>query len=142
MIAAIFRRIRRQRLLNAIEVAIRRGNREALDELAAVTHDEPSATFIRAARATVMLGEVDRRLPLAEFNTVYASVKGADDDDGAYLRVYCLYHFAEIRGAHADSFFYAGKAQQMSGATDVRRALRIPKPVERNVIGTFVTAMR
>ncbi len=144
MFSGIPQRLRRRRVLKGIELAMSSNSFQKLDNIKDVqgVQDEILLLMLQAAKATLLLAEKDRRISQSAFNTLYTSVKSASDPERSFLKTYCLYYFAVLRGAHSDCFAHASRAHRMPGVHSLRKSLRMPRPVERNMIGSVITASR
>lgn len=118
----------------------RAGDANSLTQLALDHRGTPLHPVLQALRARCIAQDDDRAGALDAFNALYISLKGSEDRDGRYLRLFALYNLALIRNSLPEAAHFARKAREVKVARRLRAFLPLPLLVLRAEPPPAITA--
>ena len=141
MMCSLYESLRARRQLKRGWKLQRAGDLDALSALADEHRDTALHKPLQAMLAKAIAEDDDRPGALKAFNELYASLKGSEDPDHRYLKLYALYHLALIRNSIPDAAYCARKARALPKIGPLRGFLPIPTLVAPPEPGPAITAM-
>jgi hypothetical protein len=119
----------------------RRGSADRLRELADRTEDESLKHLALGAWARSLFRDDEPKQAEAAFLQLRTSIKGSDDPDAAYMRLFCLCHLTLIRGSmfYDQAAGYAKQAERLKVRGAVRVILSLPELPQRPSSGPVAT---
>lgn len=141
MLKQFVERRRSGRILKRAWRLRRAGQIEALADLAAAHEGDPVSGPLRAMFALCLAEDDDREGARRAFSALHAALKGSEDCDARYLRLFTLFHLALIRNSMPDAAAMSRRARRLKADRRLRGLLPIPMLVLPPEPGPAITAM-
>jgi hypothetical protein len=140
MLMSFVERLRSTRVLKRGWKLLRAGQKEALAALAAAHEDPALGRPLQGMLAQCLAEDDDREGARAAFNRLHKSLKGIEDADARYLKIFALFHLALIRNSIPDAAALSRRARALKPDRRLRAFLPIPLLVAPPTPGPALTA--
>lgn len=140
MLKSLLDRLKARRTLKRGWRLLREGRAAALAEFAAAHQDTSLRHPLQAMLAKCLADDDDREGARTAFIALHSGLKGMEDRDARYLKLFALFHLALIRNSLSDAGYLSRKARELRADRRLRALLPMPQLIVPPQQGPAITA--